>query len=204
MTAAAEDYLWFERDFPGLAEAYCITLVEGLAPATVLERFGGTAETQLTGVDELSRLAFAVWDRHQGDRLLVGATAVGNWTLVVEPNGYLGISEELAVEVSRGTTLVSHFRNVNAVDHFYWIDDVRVRLYFEPLFAYYRTGTDAASAADTMRSVGFDLSDADDRDYELHTEAAFALAEHITGVRLAPDLLRFANFVIGYAPGPTR
>jgi Family of unknown function (DUF6461) len=204
MTAVDEDYLWFGLEFPELAEAYCVTLVEGLAPAMVLHRFGATVENHLTGVDEVRRQAFAAWDHYRGDRMLVAATAVEGWTLVVEPNGYLGVTEECAIAVSHGTRLVSHFRNVNAVDHFYWIEDGQVRLYFEPLFAYYRTGTAAESAADAMRSVGFDLSDTEDRDIGLHTEATFALAEHITGIRLTPEQLRHATYVCGHAPAPIR
>jgi hypothetical protein len=78
-------------------------------------------------------------------------TAIGPWTLVVEPNGFLGVSEEVVVPRSRGTRLVSHFRNVN---------------------------------------------------YELHTEAAFALAEHITQVRLTAEFLESATFRCGTAPFP--
>ncbi|MEU0115024.1 DUF6461 domain-containing protein [Streptomyces bobili] len=32
MTATTADYTWFEDSFPELAQAYCFTLVRGLAP----------------------------------------------------------------------------------------------------------------------------------------------------------------------------
>ena len=48
-----------------------------------------------------------------------------------------------------------------------------------------------------MRESGFDLSDAQDRDFELHTEASFALAERLTGVRLTEQTLREAQYVCG-------
>lgn len=51
-----------------------------------------------------------------------------------------------------------------------------------------------------MRQVGFDLRDDEDRDYELRTEAAFALAEHLTGVKLTQELLDSADYLCARAP----
>jgi len=198
----AEDYLWFEERFPGLAEAYCLTLVKGLTPGDLLSRLGTSEQVRLTGVEELLEPAYGTWDTYDGDRLFVAATAADGWALAVEPNGYLGITEEAAVPLSRGTTLVSHFRNVNAVDHFCWIEDGDIRLYFEPLFPSRRQGSDPDGLVEVMRQVGFDLSEGEDRGYELHSEAAFALAEHLTGVRLTPELLDSATYVCGTAPVP--
>jgi hypothetical protein len=77
--------------------------------------------------------------------------------LAVEPNGYLGVTEAAVVPLSFGTRLVSHFRNVNAVDHFYWIENGDIRLDFEPLFPADRFGSDPDGLVDVMRQVGFDL-----------------------------------------------
>lgn len=60
----------------------------------------------------------------------------------IEPNGYLGTLDEVIVPLPRGTRLVSHFRNGNAVDHFFWLDDGVLRLHFEPLFPAQRDGSD--------------------------------------------------------------
>jgi hypothetical protein len=48
-----------------------------------------------------------------------------------------------------------------------------------------------------MRQSGFDLSDTADRSIEFHTEAAFALAERLTGVRLTAELLWEADLLVG-------
>jgi hypothetical protein len=202
MPATAADYAWLEERFPDLLEAYCITLVRGIAPEEVLRRLGAPEARRITGVDGLTEAAFAAWDLYEGDQLFLGATAVGDWTLVVEPNGFLGIIEAAVVPLSRGTRLVSHFRNVEAVDHFYWIEDGTIRLTFEPLFADRRDGSDPDGLVEIMELVGFDLRPADDRNGDLHTEATFALAEHLTGVRLTPHLLESATFVCGTAPVP--
>ncbi|BDH11936.1 DUF6461 domain-containing protein [Streptomyces hygroscopicus] len=55
-----------------------------------------------------------------------------------------------------------------------------------------------------MRGAGFDLGDSRDRSYELHTEAAFALAERLTGVRLSSEVLPSATFLCGTAALPPR
>jgi Family of unknown function (DUF6461) len=71
----------------------------------------------------------------------------------VESNGYLGVTEEMLDRLSAGTRLVSHFRDVNAVDRFHLVDDGRVCLDFELLFAWYRSGCDADGYVDLILSV---------------------------------------------------
>jgi hypothetical protein len=104
--------------------------------------------------------------------------------------------------VSRGRSAVSHFRNVNAVDHFYWFQDGRTRLHFEPLFAHQRDGSDPDGLLTEMKESGFDLREDDDRDFTGHTEAAFALAHRITGVRLTPELFASLEFTCGMVTLP--
>ncbi|MFJ1545872.1 DUF6461 domain-containing protein [Streptomyces sp. NPDC088246] len=200
--ATAHDYLWFDEHFPALAEAYCVTLVRGLTPDTLLTQMGATDLRRVTGVDDLQEPAYEAWDTHDGDRLFAGVTRVGEWALMIEPNGYLGITDELIGPLSRGTTAVSHFRNVNAVDHFNWYENGELRLHFEPLFAYARDGSDPDGSVDTMRAAGFDLSEDDERDFNLHSEAAFALAERLTGLRLTRELLNVSEFLGGAVPLP--
>ncbi|MEW2087165.1 DUF6461 domain-containing protein [Streptomyces sp. NPDC005283] len=63
-------------------------------------------------------------------------------------------------------------------------------------------GSDPDGLLDTMRKVGFDLSEGGGRDYALHTEATFVPAERITGLLLTPELLRTSEFVCGTVPIP--
>ncbi|MEU1723082.1 DUF6461 domain-containing protein [Nonomuraea sp. NPDC005692] len=60
-----------------------------------------------------------------------GAVAVDGWCLVVEPNGGMGITRGIMERLSAGTRLVSHYRNVNAVSYFFWVEDGEIRLSFE-------------------------------------------------------------------------
>ncbi len=199
----ARDYGWVKGRFPGLAEAYCVTLVRGVAPGALLERLGADDLGKVVvGAEDLTEWAYDLWDEEDGDRLPVGVSAVGEWTLMVEANGYVGVTEKLVGPASAGTTLVSHFVNVNAVDHFQWYEDGDLRLTFEPLFPFNRSGSDPDGLVDAMREAGFDLSDGEDREYRHGGEAAFALAERITGVRLTAELLGSARYICGLVDRP--
>ncbi|WP_369168047.1 DUF6461 domain-containing protein [Streptomyces sp. R28] len=201
-TTTAADYAWLETRYPHLTEAYCVTLVRGLAPEALLTELKAAPKPGLTGVDALVEPSYDEWDDHDGEMLFVGVTAVDDWSLMVEFNGYLGIRAKAMLPVSRGRTVVSHFRNVNAVDHFYWFEDGDTRLHFEPLFAHARDGSHPDELLMEMRESGFDLSDGDDRYHTGHTEAAFALAHRITGIRLTPEIFASARFTCGIAPVP--
>lgn len=198
MTATSGDYLWLREAFPELSEAYCVTLVRGVTPDELLDRFGVTGDREsLYGVEALVEPSFAQWSVHEGDVLFVGAAAVGDWAVAVEVNGYLGVTAELLDRLSAGTRLVSHFRNVNALHRFCLVDDGEIRLDFDALFAWDRGGTDPDAYADLMRAAGLPM----EKDGELGNPgaAAFALAEAITGVRLTAQLLARSTFVCGTA-----
>jgi hypothetical protein len=197
MTTTAEKYLWFGEEFPALAEAYCLTLVRGVSPDTLLTGLGAQAAEPVIGVEELTEAGYDAWDEYDSDLLLVGVTALGDWTLMVEANGYVGVTAGLIGPLSAGTTVVSHFRNINAVDHFNWWEDGELRLDFEPLFPAQRSGSTPDALLDAMRGAGFDLDDGPDRVFAHHTEAAFALAEHLTATRLTPAHLAAAPFTCG-------
>lgn len=202
-TTTATDYTWLDERHAALMEAYCVTLVRGIAPERLLQELGAEPTLRVTGAEALCEPAYESWDE-DGERVFIGVAAVGEWSLMIEYNGYLGITDKAMLPVSRGRTVVSHFRNVNAVDHFYWFEDGDIRLHFEPLFAYARDGSRADELLAEMRESGFDLSEGDDRDYDLHTEAAFALAHRITGVHLTPELFASLEFIGAMAPPPPR
>lgn len=193
MTKTAADYAWFEDDFPDIAEAYCFTLVRGLSPAELMSRLEGRQEAPLQGIATVVEAAFAQYDLKKGDRQLVAMTTVGTWTLLIEPNGYLGVTEEQALPASAGTSWISHFTNINAVSSFLWAEDGVLRLCFDPMFPEDRWGAEPDELLDVMRRIGFHL-DAEEQEPDLSPQAAFALAEHLTGVAVTPALLRDTTF----------
>ena len=201
-TTTAADYAWLEERYENLMQAYCITLVRGLTPEELLRELKAEPGPRITGVDGLCGPSYEV---DAPSRLSVGATRVGDWSLMVEFNGYLGVMNGAMIPLSRGRTVVSHFLNVNAVDDFCWYEDGSLRLHFQPLFAYERHGTHPDELLEHMRESGFDLiehDEDDERDYEGLTGASFALAHRITGIRLTPELFESAEFTCGIAPVP--
>ncbi len=220
VTATADDYLWFFDRFPALGEAYCLTLVSGLGPGDVVERLGATSDELVArcaewlddvphgmSLDDLGEAAMAgpgeygMWDGH-----FFGAAALGDWCLIVEPNDSMGVDAAIAGPLSEGRRLVSHFRNVNAVKRFHWMEDGELRLRFEPPFAATRHGADPDGAVEAMRLAGFDLEGEPGcftvDDVRRHTGAVFALAENLTGVRLTPELLAGSAYLGAVAPRP--
>jgi hypothetical protein len=137
--------------------------------------------------------------------LFIGATTVpgegGDWVLGVELGGFIGVTEEFILDLSEGTTLVSHYRNSGA-DHFYWIEDRNLRLEFNPTVPIYREGSTPDALADAMREVGLDL-DPDGDDSEISWAGAFALAERLTGVRVTPHLLEQSIYTCGIVLAPS-
>jgi hypothetical protein len=204
MAATAADYAWVAED--PIFEAYCLTLARGLTPAEFLARLGARPEAPRTGISALYEPSYDVWaDNEQaGQYLFIGATPVsGNdsdWVLGVEINGHLGVTPKAIVPLSAGTRVVSHSRNVNAVHRFYWIEDGDIRLHFEPLFPAYREGSTPDALVDVMREAGFDLLQ--DAQLDNPGEAAFALAERLTGVGVTTDLLEESSYECGIARVP--
>ncbi|MEU8510042.1 DUF6461 domain-containing protein [Kitasatospora sp. NPDC048722] len=213
MTAHATDFTWFAERHPVLGEAYCLTHVQGIGADELLRRFNAAPGGEVTGLDAVvtawetfddgeDETAGALFDDDEyADRLLVAVTELDGWALAVEPYGYLGSLWDLLPRLADGTRAVSHFRNVNAVDHFNWWEGPTCRLHFEPLFPDQRDGTDADAPGipDLLTACGFRL---DDKNTEFNTESAFALAERLTDVRIGADRLEAATFRIGYAPRP--
>jgi hypothetical protein len=198
MTKTGADYVWFENDFPNLAEAYCFTLVRGLSPTEVAARLEGRPEAPLHGIAAVVDAAFAQYDLGRGDHQLVAMTTVGAWTLLIEPNGFLGVTEDRALPASAGTSSISHFSNVNAVGTFLWAEDQELRLCFDPMFPDVRSGSAPDELLDVMEQVGFPLQE-EDPEPDLSSSAAFALAEHLTGVAITPELLQNTAFTCATA-----
>lgn len=198
MTATSSDYRWIADWHRGLLlDAYCLTFVKGLTPTEVLDRLGVRERTRLLGAGTVVDPAYDAWDAHDGRELFVAVTEAEDWAVMFEANGFIGVTHPIMTSVSAGTATVGHYRNVNALDQFLWLEDGEVVLHFEPLFPSQRDGTRADDLVPEMRAVGFDLREGEDRTFSNHTEAAFALGELITGVRVTPAFLDEATFLGG-------
>ncbi|GAA1904812.1 hypothetical protein GCM10009716_13470 [Streptomyces sodiiphilus] len=195
MPKTAADYTWFSKEFPLLAEAYCFTLVRDVSPDDLINRLGGRREGT---TDDIT----AFVDHSYGPTLdgdFGAMAALGPWTLLIEPNGYLGVNEERAMPASAGTCWVSHFVNVNRVGAFLWAEDEEARLRFDPMFPNHRWGSTPDALLETMRHIGFHLGDEKPENC-LSRQAAFALAGHLTGVSLSARLLMETTYTLASLP----
>lgn len=200
MTGTAADYTWFERECPELLDGCSISLVRGLSTEDTLRRLNAHGRQVVEGLEGLQQFEYDV--DYDGQHAPVGVATIADWSLVVEVGWLLGGAEPVLVELSRGTRVVSHFRGLDGEDGFFWVEDGDIRVNFEPLFPNGRSGSTPDALVGQMRRVGFRLSEADDGDVHLHTEATFALAEHLTGVRLTPHLLRGSTYLCSIASIP--
>lgn len=97
---------------------------------------------------------------------------------------------------SAGASWISHFLNVNAVGTFLWAEDQSLRLCFDPMFPEDRWGTTPDELLDVMTRIGFYVDgDAPESEMDLSSPAAFALAEHLTGIAITPELLQDTTFI---------
>ena len=201
MATIAADYMWFEEDFPDLAESYCVTLVHNVPPNELLSRLGGQAEPEVTGITALVDTAYDLWGPSI-TRTYFGMTTLGPWTLMIEPNGWHGVNEKKALPASAGTRWISHYDNANANNDgsFLWAEDTELQLHFELRDADCRSGTRADDLLDVIRRLGFTFpEEPTETDDDLAVPAAFALAEHLTGIRVTPALLQDATYTCGTA-----
>ncbi|WP_262402355.1 DUF6461 domain-containing protein [Actinomadura sp. CNU-125] len=208
MAPTATDYRWIS-EYRELLEGYCAVLVRGITVQQFLRDMQAEPLGELSGyaaLEERSTEVFAEYRRNRsgGRRYLIGAASVpgdqGEWVLGLEVHGALGVRDHLVAPLARGTRLVSHFRNVNADDRFCWYEDGELRTSFEPMLPIHRAGSAPDGLVESMAEVGFELRGWDDREPSLHTEAAFALAERLTGVRVTAELLDKATFAAGIVP----
>ncbi|MDN3022290.1 DUF6461 domain-containing protein [Streptomyces sp. S.PB5] len=200
-TPHATDYAWLREQHDGLLEGYCVTLVDAITPARLLEELGAAPGIRVTGVPALFEPAFEFWDRQDDgddgdDEMFVGVAALDGWAVMVEIHGCVGVTSSVMGPVSKGRTVVSHCRNINAVDHFTWLADGELLLHFEPLFPSLRDGSGADRFLTEMRESGFE-PDEERTSAHRPTESAFALAERITGIRLTAGRFGSLEFVCG-------
>ena len=200
MTATSSDYSWWTHWRPDWAQAHCVTLVSNSTAEGVLAALGATPSGTAGGVDEFYDRAVDAYDVSQA---VIGATGLdGDWTLMVEVNGFVGVTERLMGPLSVGRTVVSHFRNVNAAYRFQWWRDGQLVVDFDPMFPVdSRYGADPDAVSDDVGAVGM-APDGDAGDIDC-SAASFALAQRITGVVCTPALFERSEFVTATVTLPT-
>ncbi|MEU8279394.1 DUF6461 domain-containing protein [Microbispora bryophytorum] len=174
--ASPEDYAW--QDEGPLGPIYTITLVRGVEEYEVLRRLGAAPEhIRLIDVDEYP-------DSSRTE--IVTVRRAGDWTLVIEECGWLGVQREVIGKLSRdGGEAVAVMRHDYAARHdFAYALDGELVTGFDPS----RPGTRWGTAPDRLnrhiRQLGIDPATDDWIDNAI--PAVLALASRISGVVVTP------------------
>ncbi|MEV7625997.1 DUF6461 domain-containing protein [Actinoplanes sp. NPDC089786] len=127
---AVDDFRWLGDDDSPLGRNFCLSFVRGAAPAEVTERLGGTQTVNIVGASRLHEAAGLVQLRpdvyedgvFHTDRVtglvLVAAANVGEWTMIVEPNGYLCTDRAVMGVLSRSGEQLTFYFNENTSPSF--------------------------------------------------------------------------------------
>ncbi len=194
---SAEDYGWVD-DSP-LGDGFSLTWVKDVAPDDVVRRLDGRTIRQ---VDWNTLTSGDIGEGLPGHAFWLAITTAGTWSMFMDLTYSFGISDDALLPLSRGTTVISHFQNVELDDQYYLVRDGDVRLDFQPWDPTDRRGSAPDELVDVMAQVGFDLTpqdfDPSDPDYveRYPTEAALALTEHLTEVPLSMGLLESASYLL--------
>ena len=211
------DYLWINEE-GWIQNAYCVTLISAIEPDDVLASLRARPTRPVAiGVDDALFEGGQLTEEQQlsgTDQQVVAVAAAGNgWTLMIESNGYIGITDLAMASLTPGHEIVSHSQNVNGDNYFVWWSDGVKQIYFNPAnptWDLVGAGTAHQSSSESVARItemitdvgGIELNDPPPggRTDFRHVEGAFALAERLTGVAVTPHLLVSAEFTVAVVP----
>ena len=203
----AGDYAWaIESHELGLN--FCLTFVRGLGPDEVIARLGGADPVSIASAGVALAGFEAVHERvdDEGAALesgldYVAVTRAGDWTMVIEPNGFFCTYDEAIRNLSVAGEMVSFYFNENTTPRFTWAVGGAEVVGFDPGYPADRDGSDPGRLDGLLSELGFTLGDAEDFDDEFR-ERTLALMERITGVRWDAAFLEAATFRCAGVGGP--
>ncbi|WP_433348337.1 DUF6461 domain-containing protein [Microtetraspora malaysiensis] len=169
------DYAWWGQSrWP----EFCFTFAAGLAPEDVLHRLRLTE------------------DREQAGFATIEVGPADGGSIMVEWAGQAGILRDVVRDLSLGTSIASVERNVNHHSHFIHAIDGRTVASLDPMFPNWTYSAEPEQLRQDLEELGMiseaNHDDDDDSDgfFPHYIEAALALAERRTGVRLEPRHLQ--------------
>lgn len=187
-SVTADDYHWLEEFDYRFDSGFCFTFAKALDPADVLRRLRAVDDPDYIGPGGIE----------------VGTASGGS--VMIEWGGYAGIMRDVVRDLSAGAVIASVKRNVNWKATFLYAVDGQVRARFDPMYRGYsptRHPDDQLLDGEYLDMIP-DYQDPGDGFIDRHLQAALALAEHRTGVRLEPRHLQsmpsYASIAHYYSP----
>lgn len=202
ISTTSADFAWWRDWRPEWAQAYCVTLMSDTTVERVLTSLRATKIDVAHGFDAFHARAVEAYDPVE---TLVGLIGVEDgWVVMAEVNGFIGVTERLIGPLSPGRTIVSHFRNVNAVYRFHWWLDGALLIDIDLLFPHDRFGADPDKLLADIDDVGVSLNNPDGEPADVdHDAAGFALIQRITGVSCTAALFEHGEFTTGCVATPS-
>ena len=185
---------WFMEAGDLLAQAYCLTLVRGSDVDSTFLRLKAKPNS-VGGPLDLEDLVGEAYEGVDDDRYqLAGAAQIGEWTLVLEPNGFAGTGTKHKRALSRGTTVITFYEGFSGSNELTVTTDGVEQLTFDRFNMSARTGNRIADFDADLLAAGFDLQEQDEEGDEggdsVRDDVASAIVvERLAGVRLTLALL---------------
>jgi Family of unknown function (DUF6461) len=205
LSVTVADYLWWRPWRPAWADGHCVTLVSDIRADCLVRSLGSSPIAKVHGIDALLERTVEHWDRgYDPSQAVIGVADIdGSWALIAEMNGYVGVTERLIGPISTGRTIVSHYRNINAVHRFNWWRAGRLLVDLDLLFPTERFGADPDALLEDVRGVGIPLdAESDDVAGMDLSAAGFALAQRITNVACTPEFFERSDFLVAVVTMP--
>lgn len=188
-----DPYAWTEYDYGPLALGAAVALVRGKNPHEALAILGADGEVGPACANEVREWAYAQDYREYGTAL--EAELRGDWTLVVELNGFRATDSDLLQRLSEAGEAVVIYRNVNARMRFMYARGGKIVRDFDPLLDHSNVAIHRLPEEEGISFPG--------ENGELHSmPGAFLLAERITGIQLRAEDIENADgrIAIGIRP----
>jgi hypothetical protein len=165
-----------------LGDIFSLAFVRGVDPLDAMRRAGGLPDTL---AERTPGQIAELHDYDHGYPEVVSALALGEWTVLLQPNGFWMVHQVEAL--SRGTEAVAVSRHDYATSSFGHAVDGTLVGGFDVNYPPTHYGADTGRLLDLMREAGFDPDDEDGCDDGV--SRALSLAELITGVAPTFDQL---------------
>ncbi|WP_433827863.1 DUF6461 domain-containing protein [Actinoplanes sp. CA-015351] len=146
----ADGYTWPLRE-SDLAAGFCFTLVQDLTPNQVIDRLGGK---ELERVEWPQLVGPGDGEADASQRYFIGVARLGDWTVIVEDAGELGVTGELVRPLSKGRSLLAYRSDAAGHGRLLVLQDGEVLLDFDSVTPERWGGSRPGDFVPAMRAAG--------------------------------------------------
>ncbi|MEV5648719.1 DUF6461 domain-containing protein [Nocardia sp. NPDC052254] len=204
-------FRWLHDGGSPLDDIFTVAFFRRLDPSEVVRRFSrgedhGQESDFARLMDQATEFSIKTGGGYGGGT--VGVLQVGEWSVAIEPMGWMATLHDVLPELSRDCEVLAITRHGYAEDSLRYAIDGTIVTGYNPLRCpYLRHGSEPDRLNRFMRELGmavnsrddendrddeYDWEDEDDRaesDYVSALPSAFALAAKLTQVRFIPEIL---------------